>query len=309
MAIANHLRYRLRVGQKILVPTYRRSHYVGTFFLWCPFLRNHAVVLSRVTQTVNYFQDSFGFCENRKILLAIPVTPDNTQSTHMNLRGENTLEKKLYRTWVGMWNRCANPRCEAWFIYGARGISVCERWDSFTEFAADMGLPPSLQHSIDRINPYGNYEPSNCRWATKAEQARNKCDRTKTKSITYERMAGFIDDEVWLVKAILSGEIQNKGKLRGILSGTRQTLKSGGFITARHLKALNAAATRAGYPVINWPPEPEWTLTFMHFNPVIYAQANVMMKAMGITRLHDFIGLLVEQDYNRRILNSTTPTT
>ena len=58
-----------------------------------------------------------------------------------------------------------------------RNIWVCARWRTFENFYADMGDKPSARHSLDRIDPYGDYEPSNCRWATKSEQNRNKRDK------------------------------------------------------------------------------------------------------------------------------------
>lgn len=71
--------------------------------------------------------------------------------------------------------RCHNPKSNDYALYGARGIAVCERWrDSFENFLADMGHKPTARHSIDRINNDGNYEPSNCRWATATEQSRNR---------------------------------------------------------------------------------------------------------------------------------------
>jgi hypothetical protein len=65
--------------------------------------------------------------------------------------------------------RCSSSHATQYPRYGGRGISVCERWQSFANFLADMGERPAGR-TIDRINPSGNYEPSNCRWATPKEQ-------------------------------------------------------------------------------------------------------------------------------------------
>ena len=80
-----------------------------------------------------------------------------------------------YRAWAKMKDRCKNPTNPEWKNYGGRGITVCERWrESFENFLADMGLRPSSELSLDRIDNDGNYEAGNCRWATKSEQTYNR---------------------------------------------------------------------------------------------------------------------------------------
>ena len=78
-----------------------------------------------------------------------------------------------YHSWAGMRSRCLNPNHLRRKDYGARGISICKRWDKFKNFLADMGRrPPGT--SLDRINNNGDYKPSNCRWATPKQQAANR---------------------------------------------------------------------------------------------------------------------------------------
>lgn len=80
-----------------------------------------------------------------------------------------------YIVWRDMIRRCTTDKHNSYRWYGARGISVCTRWQtSFTDFLTDMGRRPSPAHSIDRINNDGNYEPGNCRWATAKEQRANQ---------------------------------------------------------------------------------------------------------------------------------------
>jgi hypothetical protein len=79
-----------------------------------------------------------------------------------------------YGIWNAMKTRCNNDKIIPFEYYGGRGIKVCERWESFDNFIADMGPAPSNKHSIDRIDTNGNYEPGNCKWSTVSEQAVNK---------------------------------------------------------------------------------------------------------------------------------------
>lgn len=79
-----------------------------------------------------------------------------------------------YRIWRNMKNRCEWDKWPEWHLYGGRGVRVCKEWsESFEAFFSFMGESPTNKHSIDRIDPYGNYEPGNCKWSTPKEQANN----------------------------------------------------------------------------------------------------------------------------------------
>jgi hypothetical protein len=86
---------------------------------------------------------------------------------------QDPMRFRAHNIWRGMLRRCYDPRTVGYKGYGARGISVCERWrDSFLNFIADMGLPQANQ-SIERENNNDNYHPGNCRWASSFEQMNN----------------------------------------------------------------------------------------------------------------------------------------
>ena len=86
-----------------------------------------------------------------------------------------SLRQRQRRRYYHMMKRCFNTNHPQYADYGGRGITVCNAWvQSFEQFVADIGEPPSDTHSLDRIDNDGNYEPSNVRWATRIEQQRNR---------------------------------------------------------------------------------------------------------------------------------------
>ena len=99
----------------------------------------------------------------------------NTLSERLTKHGDtkNNLRTKTYNSWRAMKDRCYSKKHSEFKRYGDVGILVCERWkNSYENFLTDMGERPE-KHSIDRINPFGNYEPSNCRWVDFKTQANN----------------------------------------------------------------------------------------------------------------------------------------
>jgi hypothetical protein len=83
-------------------------------------------------------------------------------------------EKYLHYIWRTMRDRCTNPTHAQYKYYGAKGITVCERWQEYENFVEDMGERPNKEYSLDRIDNRLGYFPSNCKWSTRSEQQKNK---------------------------------------------------------------------------------------------------------------------------------------
>lgn len=106
------------------------------------------------------------------------LAASKTKHGHARNRPARRGGTNVYYVWAAMIQRCTNPADKGFAHYGGRGITVCERWRDFRGFLADMGEPGTgpegERMTLDRIDPDGNYEPSNCRWTTYEVQAQNR---------------------------------------------------------------------------------------------------------------------------------------
>lgn len=120
-------------------------------------------------------------CGNKKIIVAQSLKDGKTKSCgcyqkefpSKKTHGERWT--RLYSIWIGMRKRCYTKTSKSYYCYGKIGITICKEWDKyevFRDWANSNGYRDNL--TIDRIDPYGNYEPNNCRWATVEEQSINK---------------------------------------------------------------------------------------------------------------------------------------
>ena len=144
------------------------------------------IIYENKPRTIRSLSEEFGIkvttLHNRLFLYKWPIEKALTHKI-MNKRHGCSRKNPEYNAWSDLKARCLNSKHESYKNYGARDIKVCDRWqESFENFIADMGNRPGPGFSIDRINNNGDYEPSNCRWATTLEQNNNK---SVNRNITY----------------------------------------------------------------------------------------------------------------------------
>lgn len=134
-----------------------------------------------------------------------------------------------YTAWAHMLQRTQNPKCAEYKDYGARGITVCERWKVAANFLQDMGPKPTPHHSLERKENNGNYDPGNCVWATRLEQNRNK--RT-SRHVTWQRRTQVIED--WASEMGMTPQALNRRLRRWSVARAMTTpiKRSGNWATA-----------------------------------------------------------------------------
>jgi len=166
----------------------------------------------------------------------LPIEGTEPKSVHGHARAASGPSPE-YKAWASMINRCTCPKRKDYKHYGGRGIGVCRRWADFRSFLGDIGLRPSPQHSLDRINNDGNYEPGNVRWATRSEQHRNMrgnryiefngvrltiTDWSAKTGINCVTLKGRIDDGGWPLEKALTVPVRLGQKvMRRMLVGPK----------------------------------------------------------------------------------------
>lgn len=157
-------------------------------------------------------------------------------------------------SWSGMIARCHNPKCKQWRWYGAKGVTVCERWrESFGAFMDDMGKRPPGCNSIDRIDNSKGYEPGNCRWANPTDQARNTANnRNVTINGQTKCLAAWIEVSDLCPSSVFRRLAKGWSEAEALLTPARQQRYSTVTVIDIDLSPEAVAAARAK---LGWSPQ------------------------------------------------------
>ena len=149
------------------------------------------------------------------------VKSNKTKSCGCIKRKHNLTNHILYPTWKEMHSRCYNKLSRDYKDYGNRGVSVCNRWHKLEYFIEDMYPTHIKGLSIDRINPYSNYEPDNCRWVTRTVQARNTRVLRSTNTSGYRGVSLDRKSKKWIVTIRINNKTKYLGRFDTALSGAK----------------------------------------------------------------------------------------
>jgi hypothetical protein len=151
--------------------------------------------------------------QEKKLRFTNLTTKESTKCKNCAKKTHGKRYSSEYRSWCSLKQRCLNPNTINYDNYGARGITVCDRWlNSFENFYADMGPKPTPEHSIDRIDNDGNYEPGNCRWALQSIQTHNTRKKIKKYASIYKGVCyNKKYKKNWYARIFKNGECQYLG--------------------------------------------------------------------------------------------------
>ncbi len=181
---------------------------------------NQLSVIEVVYRSRAYYLRCLCDCGEEKVIKAYDVVNGKSKSCGCGRTNVHTIihgcagsnKTPEYTAWKNIKSRCYNSKHEHYKNYGGRGITVCDRWlSSFENFLADVGLRPSNNYTIERTNNNGNYEPDNCKWATRREQANNKRNSFQVTFNGQTKSISDWSDELGFSRQVLYKRYMNTG--------------------------------------------------------------------------------------------------